>query len=122
MLHRIPGIDAKARRIFYAALRSDIISTITEQSKDETPALEEMLSDLEFYLAQISNIVSNPKDKRKFQELINFLEQHGDNKDVVTAAYLQYLLIPESVSALKEEGLWNEDTDEPIYPTKKYYE
>jgi len=119
LLHETPGIDAKARRVFYVALRSDLISAITDQPKDNIPELERMAGELDFYLSQVAEMSS---DEKKIRDVQDYFERNKNDKGLIAAGYLKYLIIPEAINALKDEGLWNEETDEPIFPTKKYYE
>ena len=122
LLHEVPGIDDKARRIFQAAFESDLLSVITELPEDEVPSTEAMVEDLSMFLNELADKVLDKKKEKELIELARYFEQHKKDRGTVAAGYLKYFVIPQAIDLLKDEGLWDEEKDEPITPVKKYYE
>ena len=122
LLGEVPGIDEKARRIFQAALKADFISTITDLPGDKIPDLETMFEDLYLHLQDVADLASTREEEGRIRDVADYFERHKDDKGIVASGYLKYLILPLSIGALKEEGLWDEEEDEPIMPSRKYWE
>lgn len=116
LLHEVPGIDDRARRIFAAALEADLISDITDLPGDEIPDLEWMADELEMFLNQLADGATDVNKEKELRALADYFERHRDDKGEIASGFLKYEVIPLSIDALKEEGLWDEEADEPIMP------
>lgn len=113
--HEVPGIDKRGREILQVGYEHDLITDITNMSGDETPDLETMASDLVFHLSQIADFSKDGDKKKKLRKLADYFEEHEEDKGIIAGGYLQYLIIPLLVDGLKEEGLWDEQMNAPIF-------
>lgn len=113
--YEVPGIDKRGREILQVGYKHNFITDITNMPKDETPDLEMMASDLTFHLSQIADFSKNVETKKKIRRLADYFEEHEEDKGIIAGGYLQYLVIPLLIDSLKEEGLWDEQMNAPIF-------
>jgi len=113
--HEVPGIDKRGREILQVGYDHDLITDITDLPGDKEPDSETMASDLIFHLSELAGFSKDTETKKKLRQMADYFEEHEKDRGIIAGGYLQYVVLPLLIDSLKENNLWDEQMNAPIF-------